>query len=146
MLIRLANRNDYPQLVDLLLQLNASDPPAMEATLTAFNTILDSSQLALLVADDNGILVASCYLNIIPNMTRGGGPYAVIENVVTRKEYRQRGIGKELMNAAVERAEKAGCYKVMLMTGRKDPAVHAFYKACGFSGDEKQAYIRRLSP
>jgi len=31
----------------------------------------------------------------------------------------------------------------MLMSGRAETAVHAFYKKCGFNADEKQAYIQR---
>jgi hypothetical protein len=37
----------------------------------------------------------------------------------------------------------AGCYKVMLMTGPKDPATHAFYRSCGLSADTKTAYAVR---
>jgi GNAT superfamily N-acetyltransferase len=77
-------------------------------------------------------------------MTRGGRPYAVIENVITDSEHRSRGIGKALIKRALELAGKENCYKVMLMSGRKDQAVHAFYKKCGFDSDEKQAYIQRI--
>jgi hypothetical protein len=31
----------------------------------------------------------------------------------------------------------------MLMTGSRNPATHAFYKACGFSADAKTAYLAR---
>ena len=80
---------------------------------------------------------------MIPNMTRGSRPYAVIENVITDLAHRNRGIGKALMKAALDLAWRENCYKIMLMSGRKDKAVHAFYKKCGFNSDEKQAYIYR---
>ena len=94
----------------------------------------------LLVDDD---VVGSIYLNVIPNLTRGLRPYAVIENVILRGELRGRGLGKELMSAALELAQAADCYKVMLLTGSSNPDTHAFYRACGFDGDAKQGYVVR---
>lgn len=90
-------------------------------------------------------LVSSCVLVIIPNLTRGCRPYGVIENVVTRAGFRGQGYGKQLLKAALQRAWGADCYKVMLMTGRKDDAVYRFYEGAGFKGDEKRAFIARPS-
>ena len=42
-----------------------------------------------------------------------------------------------------EAAWKAGCYKVMLLTGSKTPSTHAYYRACGFDPTAKQAYLAR---
>ncbi|MEV4395760.1 hypothetical protein [Nonomuraea sp. NPDC049607] len=54
-------------------------------------------------------------------------------------------MGKQLMAGTLRAASDAGCYKAMLMTGSRSPATHAFYRACGFSGDAKQAYVARPS-
>ena len=88
-------------------------------------------------------LVTSCTLTIIPNLTRGCAPYALIENVVTHAKYRNRGYGKAVLARAVDVAWAAGCYKVMLMTGRKDAATLHFYKSAGFDSGEKTAFIKR---
>ena len=125
-------------------QLNPLDPEATEIELQVFKEIIDSKYLDLIVAEDGGVLLGSCYINVIPNITRGGRPYAVIENVVTDSAHRNRGIGKSLLDHAVELAWKQKCYKVMLMSGRTEDAVSAFYTKCGFSANEKQAYILRL--
>jgi predicted GNAT family acetyltransferase len=76
--------------------------------------------------------VASCTLVVIPNLTRGGRPYALIENVVTRADQRNYGFGSAILKAATERAWDQNCYKVMLMTGSKNPATLNFYKSAGF--------------
>ena len=143
MQIRLAERKDYGQLTGLLRQLNPSDPEVTEVELKVFQEIIDSKYLDLIVAEDKGVLMGSCYLNVIPNITRGGRPYAVIENVITDSTHRKRGIGKALIDRAIEMAWQHNCYKVMLMSGRKQEAVDAFYKQCGFDSDEKQAYVQR---
>ncbi len=143
MLIRLAQKEDYNRLLGLLKQLNPADPETTAVEYKIFEEIIESKYLDLIVAENEGNLLGSCYLNLVPNLTRGGKPYAVIENVITDSEHRNQGIGKALMKRALELAWKEKCYKVMLMSGRKDEAVHAFYKKCGFDSDEKQAYIHR---
>ena len=147
MTVRLAVEADYPQLQILLAQLNPDDPPLPKTAAETFRQILAAEHLQLIVAEAETAagnrLVASCYLNILPNLTRGGRSYGVIENVVTDAGYRQQGLGQAVISKAVDLAWEAGCYKVMLMSGRSDAAVHKFYRSCGFDGDSKQAYIMR---
>jgi GNAT superfamily N-acetyltransferase len=143
MQIRPVKRNEYGQLLGLMRQLNPLDPAASAIELQVFKEIINSKYLNLIVAEDEGFLLGSCYINVIPNITRGGRPYAVIENVVTDATHRNQGIGKSLLDHAVKLAWEQNCYKVMLMSGRKEKSVHAFYQKCGFNADEKQAYIQR---
>lgn len=82
---------------------------------------------------------------MIPNLTRGGKPYALIENVVTHANHRGAGFGRMALNAAVERAWEADCYKVMLMTGSKQPSTLAFYKAAGFEQSKTGFQVRRVA-
>ena len=91
----------------------------------------------------DGEAAASCTLVVIPNLTRSAAPYALIENVVTHGEHRQRGYGRAVLHAAVADAWEAGCYKVMLMTGSRNPATHAFYRNAGFEQSKTGYQIRR---
>jgi hypothetical protein len=51
------------------------------------------------------------------------------------------------MDHTIREAWRRGCYKVMLLTGSKNPATHAFYRACGLTPDVKTGYVaRRLMP
>lgn len=89
--------------------------------------------------------VTTCTLVVIPNLTRGAKPYALIENVVTHADHRGAGFGRAVLDAAVERAWDAGCYKVMLMTGSKNPATLAFYEAAGFEQSKTGFQVRRAA-
>jgi GNAT superfamily N-acetyltransferase len=144
-LIRISTENDLPSLIALYSELNPSDnfsdAGKIESTL---RIILNSSFVKLFVLESDGKLVSSCYLNIIPNLTRGCRPYAVIENVVTLNAYRKQGFGKQVMQYAIEYAKAQDCYKVMLLTGRKDPSVHSFYQSLGFDGSSKIRYQIRF--
>ncbi|MFF0343137.1 GNAT family N-acetyltransferase [Kribbella sp. NPDC004875] len=142
--VREAAPDDLAAIRRLYAQLHPKDPQLADtAADEIFATILSTPGLQLHVLEDDGEVVATTYLNLIPNLTRGGAPYAVIENVVVDEGRRGSGLGKQLMAATLEAAWDAGCYKVMLMTGSQTPATHAFYRRCGFDPDEKQAYVQR---
>ena len=88
-------------------------------------------------------LVSSCVLCVIPNLTRGCRPYGLIENVVTHADFRRQKYGNALINHALDYAWQQNCYKVMLMTGRKDEGVFRFYESAGFDRNAKQAFLAK---
>jgi GNAT superfamily N-acetyltransferase len=137
--------DELDALLDLYKHLHAKDDPlpAREQVCKVWEGMLGSSMMKCFVIERDGRLVSSCVLTIIPNLTRGARPYGLIENVVTHAEYRQQGLGTAVLRSALEAAWRAGCYKVMLLTGRKDPGVHRFYQGAGFEGGEKTGYIAR---
>lgn len=141
-----AQAGDYEAILRLYGQLNPDDDATPTPGLrTVFDTVLGREGLLLLVLELEGAVVATTYLNVVPNLTRGGSPYALIENVVVDEALRGRGYGKALMAHTLETAWAAGCYKVMLLTGSTQESTHAFYRACGFSDTDKSAYVARPS-
>ena len=51
-----------------------------------------SDWLYIFALEVENIIVATVYLNIIPNITRKASPYAIIENVVTVGHFRKHDI------------------------------------------------------
>ena len=94
----------------------------------------------------NGSLVATCTLIVIPNLTRGGRPYGLIENVVTHPDYRRRGLGTAVLKRALQAAWERGCYKVMLLTGSKNESTLRFYEKAGFERGVKTGFVARPGP
>jgi len=143
-LVRAATLADLPALLVLYRQLHPDDP-AIEPSLCrpVFDEILANPKLELIVAELDGAVVATCYLNIIPNLSRSLSPYGVLENVVTEQRLRGQGLGQAIVKHALTRAWARGCYKVMLQTGSRQESTHAFYRACGFRADEKFAFLAR---
>src|SRR5688500_15710354 len=109
---------DLPGLLRLYEQLHATDPRLSAAqAATLWDAIAADPALIYLggfVADQ---LVSACNAVVVPNLTRGGRPYAVIENVITDAAFRRRGIGRTVLGALAERCWQRGCYKVSLTTG-----------------------------
>jgi GNAT superfamily N-acetyltransferase len=143
-MFREAGCGDFEDILRLYRQLQPTDPVLEDGSDAAtFEQILGSPGLHIFVLEFDGKIVATTYLNVVPNLTRAASPYAVIENVVVEESLRGRGVGKQIMADTLQAAWQAGCYKAMLMTGSRKPATHAFYRACGFSPDAKTAYLAR---
>jgi GNAT superfamily N-acetyltransferase len=144
--IRPAQLDDLSGLLDLYQHLTEGDarcPP--DEAIAVFERFLRYPGSAVLIGFIDREMAASCTVVVIPNLTRGGCPYALIENVVTHAGYRNRGFGKAMLNAAVERAWGEGCYKAMLMTGSKKPSTIRFYETAGFEQTKTGFQIRRIS-
>jgi len=142
--LRHATLDDLDALLALYAQLNPGDLPAPRDRLAAIlGRIVASDAFAIVVATQRDAMVATCYLNVIPNLTRGGASYAVIENVVVDAARRGTGLGRAVVGFALAQAWRRGCYKALLQTGSRDPAVHRFYESCGFTAAEKTGYVAR---
>lgn len=138
--------DDIEDLLLLYRHLIPDDPyiSADHATeiLRKFSTFGDS---AIFLGRLKQTLVTSCTLLVVPNLTRGGRSYGLIENVVTDIDYRGHGYGQALLLHTVAYAWEHDCYKVMLMTGSTKPETHAFYETCGFSASKTGFQIRQIA-
>jgi len=143
-MIRAARRDDFRAVMRLYEQLNPEDPVVADGSDRAtFELIVSDPSLHVLVLEADDKIVATTYLNIIPNLSRSIAPYAVVENVVVEEPLRGTGVGKQIMAATLQIAWDAGCYKAMLMTGSKRPSTLGFYRACGFDQEAKTAFLAR---
>lgn len=145
--IRAATKDDLPSLQALYEHLNPGDAaPDLEEAADILERFARYDGSEVLMGFCEGRAAASCTLVVIPNLTRGGAPYALVENVVTDPQYRKRGFGKALLTEALNRAWAQGCYKVMLLTGSKRPSTLAFYGDAGFEQSKTGFQARRLPP
>jgi len=143
--IRLLEKNDLSALLRLYEHLHSSDEPLpLQSKIDAvWSEIMSSGGFKYFGGFVGGVLVSSCTISVIPNLTRGCRPYGVIENVVTHSSHRKQGYGTALLHTALSHAWIVGCYKVMLLTGHKDEATLRFYQSAGFDSNGKQAFIAR---
>ena len=145
LLVRAAEQADLPALLELYRDLNPRDSPLGLGDATrVWRQVANYEGCTIFVGVLENALVTSCTLVVVPNLTRGGLPYALIENVVTGASHRKRGYGAAVLKHAIAEAWKHDCYKVMLLTGSKNPATLKFYSDVGFEQNKTGFQIRQL--
>jgi len=144
--VREIRKEDLPALLRLYRELLPEDPPGDPGRLEpVWRRILSLGDFQkTFVAAAGGVLAAACTVTVIPNLTRGGRPYALVENVITAGVFRRQGYGRQVLDRAVEWARRENCYKVMLLSSRERTGAHGFYRAAGFDGEGKQGFQLRL--
>ncbi len=140
--IRRADDDDFTGIVDLYSHMHEHDELTGNTALQrAWSDLMNDPRSSLFILEIDSLPVSSCVLSVIPNLTRGARSYGIIENVVTRKEYRNKGYAGALLMHVLSYAWEKDCYKVMLLTGRKDDAIFALYKKAGFLRGVKEGLI-----
>jgi GNAT superfamily N-acetyltransferase len=93
------------------------------------------------IAEIEGEIVGTFALLIMDNLAHQGTPSGVVEDVAVQKELQSLGIGKMMMNFAMEKCKEAGCYKLVLSSNLKRKEAHAFYESLDF---EKHGFSFRV--
>lgn len=141
-LVREAVFEDLDAVLSLYAHLHDADEKAEGRALrTAWLEILADPRTYLFLLEYGGVPVSSCVLHILQNLTRGARPYGLVENVVTHREYRNRGFGTALLTRVLECAWEEDCYKVMLLSGRREQNVFRLYEKAGFVRSVKEGLI-----
>jgi GNAT superfamily N-acetyltransferase len=143
-MIRFAQSDDLPGILALYAELRPHDPvlPA-EIADTRWKAVLGEANIRVVVADLQGMLAATCMIALVPNLASGGRPFAVIEHVVTLSAFRGRGLGKAVLQHALDFAWSRDCCKVMLLSGAQRLEAHRLYESLGFRGDVERGFVMK---
>ena len=143
-MIREINADDYDGLMSLYLHLHETEIPPFDKAKRTWEKILADENYHIIVAEENGIIVSSCTVVIVPNLTRGVRPYARVENVVTHAEHRRKGLATACLARAKEIAVREGCYNIALLTGTKAESTLKFYENAGYNRTDKTGFVMWL--
>ena len=143
--IRELGRQDLDALLEAYRDLLPDDEPAPPRTELErrWERICADESLVYVGVFEGPHLLATCTAAIVPNLTRGARPWAVIENVWTRRTARRRGFGSAALQRLMDRCWAAGCYKIMLLSGSHREAAHEFYERNGFDKHAKPGFVAR---
>lgn len=142
-MVREVIKEDLEEVLLLYLYLHEkSVPERSEHLISTWNQIVEDENHHLIVNIIDNKIISSCVCVIIPNLTRDVRPYALVENVVTHKDYRGKGYATECLNYAKDIALKQNCYKMMLLTGSKEQKTLDFYQNAGYNSTDKTAFIQ----
>jgi GNAT superfamily N-acetyltransferase len=141
--IREATETDLPRILDLYSAADIGDgesftPAEARAQLAAFRQY-PSYRLFVAVADDT--IVGTYQLLIMHNMAKRGKPSGIVEDVAVDPAHQGQGIGRAMMQHALEQCRRAECYKLSLSSNLRREDAHRFYEALGF---ERHGYSFRV--
>lgn len=148
MIIRKAKASDAENLKELYFHFLTKYPPVEEQDMGLWEEMLErfekDDKMYILVAEEDGRVVSTVQMAIIESLTHNVRGFAVVENVVTHSDYRNRGYASALLHKASEIAREHRCYKLSLETGSNRESTLNFYRNNGFVIDEKHSCLKRL--
>ncbi len=140
-----AETKDLEALLSLYTQLHNNVMPVIDESIYGiWQGVMKDSNHHIIVVKEDGHIISSCVLILVPNLTHNQRPYGIIENVITHPDFRKKGYARACLDYAKELAQKAGCYKLMLMTGSKEESTLHFYEKAGYNQKDKTAFIKWL--
>lgn len=128
--IRPAGQNDLAAMTRLLQELFAIetefniDPEKQRCGL---QMLLDSPAAGLWVAERRGRVVGMVTVQLVVS-TAEGGFSGLLEDLVVSSAYRRRGLGKALLNAAVQWARQQGARRMQLLADARNVPAVIFYR------------------
>lgn len=136
---RSAQLADLPTIIRMLAddilgsQRERYEDPLPESYLNAFREIDADPNNELIVAEFDGGVIGTLQLTYTPSISFQGGKRCTVESVRVDERYRGQGIGREMMQWAIERAKAKGCVSMQLTTNNDRVDAHRFYESLGFS-------------
>ncbi len=134
----IAQRRDLDQIIALLSDdpLGSVREQSMATTRSdyeaAFADIEQSSDNSILVIKLADAVIGCAQITIIPNLTFTGAKRCQIEGVRVSKEYQGRGLGKLMIDYAIDQAKNRGCKIVQLTSNNTRMGALEFYEKLGF--------------
>jgi ribosomal protein S18 acetylase RimI-like enzyme len=134
LLIRSATSDDISAILELYRQPELDNGQSLNLTQAAniFTRIQTYPNYMIYVAVIGSNVVGTFALLIMDNLIHFGQPSGVIEAVAVAPAWQRQGIGRELMQFAIQQCRQQGCYKVALSSELSRRRTHAFYEAIGF--------------
>jgi ribosomal protein S18 acetylase RimI-like enzyme len=108
--------------------------PRTSADYASFiSTQLEDPDKAVLVADDNGDVVGYAYAAVEGyDYMALRGPAGVLHDVIVDPERRGRGVGRLLIDAALEFLRSRGAPRVVLSTAERNEGAQRLFASMGF--------------
>jgi len=120
------------QLLEILFTQEADFEPQPEKQAQAIADIVSHPEKGhFLLLRHQQKVIGAVSLLYIPS-TAMGGQSALLEDMIISPDFRGKGYGRQLLNAAVEFAQQQGCLRLTLLTDKSNMIAQKMYKQLGF--------------
>ncbi len=84
-----------------------------------------------ITAEDNDVVAGRAFLYILYNELHAE-PFGFLEDVFVDEPYRSKGVGAQLVQAAIGEAREQGCHKLICTSRYGRDGLHKWYAGFGF--------------
>jgi len=129
-----AVREDIPEILHLYSQpdIDNGQTLGLKDALVIYERFFQYPNYFLYVSKIEEKIIGTFALLIMDNLAHKGKPSAVVEDVVVDIGYRSQGIGRLMIEYAIDICKQYGCYKLALSSNIKRERAHRFYENLGF--------------
>jgi ribosomal protein S18 acetylase RimI-like enzyme len=111
----------------------AARPETPAGYASFISTQLEDPDKAVLVADDNGVVIGYTYAAVEGHDYMAlRGPAGVLHDIIVEQEHRGRGIGRLLLDATLAFFRSRGVPRVVLSTAERNEAAQRLFESMGF--------------
>ena len=133
MLIRQATISDLPSILQLYAEvLDKGQVLSLSEAEVLFQKMSGYPNYKVYVAEQEHQVIGTFALLIMDNLAHRGTPSGIVEDVAVQENLQGKGIGRQMMQYAMQVCGEAGCYKLVLSSNQKRVEAHAFYESLGF--------------
>jgi GNAT superfamily N-acetyltransferase len=136
--LRRARREDVPAIVGLLAEDEIAggrenvERPLDDGYWSAYEEISRDGRSVLIVAEVDGEVVGTLQVSFLRHLTDRGGERAQLEAVRVAAGHRGGGLGRAMVEEAIDLARGRGCLLVQLTSDKRREDAHRFYERLGF--------------
>ena len=147
LVMRVAERGDVPTIVGLLYddeiaRSRGAVDGITEGHWAAYDAIEADPNNELIVAEVDGTTVGTMQLSYLPGLSRNGAWRLQVEAVRVAAAHRGEGLGRAMMEWAIERGRARGCALVQLTSDKRREEAHRFYGRLGFTASHEGFKLR----
>ena len=132
--VRLATNEDREEVLTLvrglLVELGGNPAPAQELH-SVFNSLVSGGAGFVVLAEVDGVPRAVCTASYAKAL-RTAGRYCILQEMFVEPDLRSLGVGREVIEFALQHAAANGCQVVELGTPRRGDRQIEFYERSGF--------------
>jgi len=127
---------DLIRLLNVLFSQETEFEPDQRRQKNGLSIILDNRDIGeILVIKKRNTIVGMISL-LYSISTALGGRVAILEDMIIDPLYRDMGLGKKLLRAAINHSRIRGCLRITLLTDHDNDTAISFYEKFGFERSE----------
>jgi len=133
--IRTATEQDIPAILTLYRDagIDGAVSFTVEEAIAHFAVIRSYPSFRVFVAMVDEVVAGTYELVILDTMAKRGQKAGIVEAVAVCPMHQGHGVGRAMMQHAMDQCRLDGCYKMALSSNLKREQAHLFYESLGFA-------------